>query len=65
MKKIAILGGGMSALAAAHSLSSGPNWKNAYDITVYQLGWRLGGKTATGRGPNNRIEEHGIHILQG
>ncbi|MBI2793873.1 MAG: NAD(P)-binding protein [Ignavibacteria bacterium] len=65
MKKIAILGGGMSALAAAHSLSSGPNWKSAYDITVYQLGWRLGGKTATGRGPNNRIEEHGIHILQG
>lgn len=33
--------------------------------TIYQVGHRLGGKCATGRGPHGRIEEHGIHILQG
>ena len=42
-----------------------PRWNERYDVTVYQLGWRLGGKTATGRGPNLRIEEHGLHVLMG
>ena len=64
-KKIKILGGGMSALAAAHELTDYDGWQNEYEITVYQIGWRLGGKTSTGRGKNDRIEEHGIHILQG
>ncbi|MBC7609041.1 MAG: NAD(P)-binding protein [Polaromonas sp.] len=36
-----------------------------YDITLYQIGWRLGGKCATARGPNARIEEHGIHGFLG
>jgi uncharacterized protein with NAD-binding domain and iron-sulfur cluster len=64
-KKIIVLGGGMSALAAAHKLTDSADWQDKYDITVYQTGWRLGGKTSTGRGKNDRIEEHGIHILQG
>lgn len=64
-KKIAILGGGMSALTAAHELTDYDGWQEKYEITVYQTGWRLGGKTATGRGKCDRIEEHGIHILQG
>jgi len=64
-KKIAILGSGMSSLAAAYELTSYENWQGHYDITIYQMGWRLGGKTATGRGPNERIQEHGIHIAQG
>ncbi|MFD2562338.1 NAD(P)-binding protein [Aquimarina rubra] len=64
-KKIAILGSGMSALTSAYELSSYENWQDRYDITIYQMGWRLGGKTATGRGPNERIQEHGIHIAQG
>ncbi|MBQ4821663.1 NAD(P)-binding protein [Aquimarina sp. MMG016] len=64
-KKIAILGSGMSSLTAAYELSSYDNWQDHYDITIYQMGWRLGGKTATGRGPNERIQEHGIHIAQG
>ena len=29
------------------------------------MGWRLGGKCATARGPNARIEEHGIHGFLG
>lgn len=64
-KKITVLGGGMAALSAVHELTDYPGWQDHYDITVYQTGWRLGGKTSTGRGQNNRIEEHGIHILQG
>ncbi|MCC5907413.1 MAG: NAD(P)-binding protein [Balneolaceae bacterium] len=42
-----------------------PGWEDHNDITVYQMGWRLGGKTATGRGVHNRIVEKGIHISQG
>ncbi|NJB84446.1 uncharacterized protein with NAD-binding domain and iron-sulfur cluster [Lewinella marina] len=64
-KKIVILGGGMAALSAAHELTDYPGWQDHYSVTLYQMGWRLGGKTATGRGPHGRIEEHGIHILQG
>lgn len=64
-KKIAILGSGMSSLTTAYELSSYANWQDHYEITIYQMGWRLGGKTATGRGLNERIQEHGIHIAQG
>jgi len=64
-KKVAILGGGMSSLTSALELTRDKDWKSKYEITIYQMGWRLGGKTSTGRGPNDRIEEHGIHILQG
>ncbi len=63
--KIAILGGGMAGLSAAWRLSE-PGWRDRFDsITVYQRGWRLGGKGASSRGPNGRIEEHGLHIWLG
>lgn len=64
-KKIAILGGGLASLGAAYELTSYPGWQDRYDITLYQVGWRLGGKTASGFGPADRIEEKGIHIFQG
>jgi uncharacterized protein with NAD-binding domain and iron-sulfur cluster len=32
---------------------------------VYQQGWRLGGKGASGRGKHDRIEEHGLHLWMG
>ncbi len=68
-KKIAILGGGLGALSAAFELTSRPGWQNRYDIDVYQKGWRLGGKGASGRNPNpdmhERIEEHGLHCFWG
>jgi uncharacterized protein with NAD-binding domain and iron-sulfur cluster len=66
-KKIAILGGGMAALTAAFELTSSPELRERYDITVYQMGWRLGGKGASGRNAEHahRIEEHGLHILMG
>jgi len=64
-QKIAILGGGISALTTAFELTRQPDWQSKFDITVYQMGWRLGGKCATARGPNGRIEEHGIHGFLG
>ena len=64
-KRIAILGGGMSALGAAYELTSYDNWQENYEIDLYVMGWRLGGKTSTGRGPNDRVQEVGIHIAQG
>src|SRR5688500_14734555 len=65
-KKIAILGGGVGAMTTAYELTNEPGWKDRYEsITVYQMGWRLGGKGASGRGPNGRIEEHGLHVWLG
>jgi uncharacterized protein with NAD-binding domain and iron-sulfur cluster len=48
-------------------MTNDPKWKKRYSITLYQDGWRLGGKCATGRNKQegNRIEEHGLHILLG
>lgn len=66
-QKIAILGGGVGSMTAAYYLSDLPGWQNNYDITVYQQGWRLGGKGASGRNARygQRIEEHGLHIWFG
>ncbi|MBC7992897.1 MAG: NAD(P)-binding protein [Rhizobacter sp.] len=66
-QKIAVLGGGVAAMTAAYYLTDQPGWQNQYDITVYQMGWRLGGKGASGRNAalGERIEEHGLHIWFG
>lgn len=64
-QRIAILGGGVAAMTVALRLTEAPDWQSRLDITVYQQGWRLGGKGASGRGPHNRIEEHGLHIWLG
>lgn len=63
--KVVVLGGGMAGLAAAWELSA-PGWEERFDrITVVQRGWRLGGKGASSRGINGRIEEHGLHVWLG
>ena len=66
-QKIAILGGGVGAMTSAFYLTSQPGWQDRFDVTVYQLGWRLGGKGASGRNREmgDRIEEHGFHIFFG
>ncbi len=66
-KRVAILGGGVSSMTTAFYLSSYPGWKDDWEIDVYQMGWRLGGKGASGRNAraNQRIEEHGLHIFLG
>jgi uncharacterized protein with NAD-binding domain and iron-sulfur cluster len=62
--RVAILGGGCGALSAAYELSR-PEHNGRYQVTVYQQGWRLGGKGASGRGPSGRVEEHGLHVWLG
>jgi uncharacterized protein with NAD-binding domain and iron-sulfur cluster len=66
-EKIAILGGGVGAMTTAYALTKQPGWRDRYDITIYQLGWRLGGKGACGRNAAiaERIEEHGPHVWFG
>ena len=55
----------MAGLSAAWRLSE-PGWRDRFEsITVYQRGWRLGGKGASSRGEDGRIEEHGLHIWLG
>lgn len=73
-KKVAILGGGPAGLAAMMDLSRYPE---RYELSLYQLGWRLGGKCASGRGFSSplagehgeaswqRSHEHGLHMALG
>ena len=67
--KIAILGSGVGAMTAAYWLTNpaSDGTRPDHEITVYQLGWRAGGKGASGRNPDfgNRIEEHGLHMWMG
>ena len=65
-EKIAIIGGGMSAMTAAYFLTD-PSLAGRFEVTIYSMGWRLGGKGASGRNhdQSDRIEEHGLHIWFG
>ncbi len=62
--RVAIIGGGCAAMTAAFELTR-PEHRGRFAVTVYQEGWRLGGKGASGRGPAGRIEEHGLHVWMG
>lgn len=64
-----MLGGGLGAMTTAYWLTNQDGWDDEYEVTVYQMGWRLGGKGASGRdmrpGFGHRIQEHGLHIWFG
>src|SRR6185369_8203634 len=62
--RVAVIGGGCAALTTAFELTR-PEHKGQYEVTVYQMGWRLGGKGASGRGVADRVEEHGLHLWMG
>ena len=67
LPKVVVLGGGIAGLTTAYELSRS-GWQERYSsIVVYQQGWRLGGKAASGRDleREHRIEEHGLHIWFG
>ncbi|HMS94742.1 MAG TPA: NAD(P)-binding protein [Tabrizicola sp.] len=65
--RILAIGGGVGTMTAIYALTRLPDWQDKFDITVYQLGWRLGGKGASGRNAvhGERIEEHGLHVWGG
>ena len=62
--EVAIVGSGCAAVSAAFELTR-PELDGRYSVTIYQQGWRMGGKGASGRGANGRIEEHGLHVWLG
>jgi uncharacterized protein with NAD-binding domain and iron-sulfur cluster len=66
-RRIVILGGGVGAMTAAYGLTSYPGWREQYEVALYNVGWRLGGKGASGRNKDvaQRIEEHGLHVWMG
>jgi uncharacterized protein with NAD-binding domain and iron-sulfur cluster len=69
-RKVAVLGGGLGAMSAVFAMTDPNNPESElYDITVYQMGWRIGGKGASGRNmepaAHHRVEEHGLHIWFG
>lgn len=65
--KVTVLGGGVGGMTAAFELTATPELRERFDVTVYQLGWRTGGKGASGRNAAiaDRIEEHGLHVWFG
>ncbi len=65
--KVAVLGGGVGGMTAAFELTATPELRERFEVTVYQLGWRNGGKGASGRNAAiaDRIEEHGLHVWFG
>jgi uncharacterized protein with NAD-binding domain and iron-sulfur cluster len=63
-RRIVICGGGIAGLTAAFELTR-PEVRDAYDVTIYQQGWRAGGKLASGRDSRGRNIEHGLHIWFG
>ncbi len=65
--KVAVLGGGVGGCVAAMRLTATQELRDRYEVTVYQPGFRLGGKGASGRNADeaNRIEEHGLHMWFG
>jgi uncharacterized protein with NAD-binding domain and iron-sulfur cluster len=66
-RKVAVIGGGLSGLTTAYELSRTPELRARYDVTIYQMGFRLGGKLASGRNRAHamRNEEHGLHVWFG
>src|SRR5215218_2592214 len=65
--RVAVLGGGVGGITAAFELTATPELRERFEVTVYQLGWRIGGKGASGRNAAaaTRIEEHGLHVWFG
>lgn len=66
-QNVAILGGGIGSLWTAFELSRTPELRKQYDITLHQMGWRLGGKLASSSNAEkeDRNEEHGLHVWFG
>lgn len=61
-KRAVVLGAGPAGLSAAMALIE----SGEYEVDVYQMGWRAGGKCATGRDEGHyRARQNGSHYLFG
>lgn len=62
-----MLGGGLGSLSAVFALTEAPDWQDRFEVTLYQIGWRLGGKARSGRNvkANNRSEAFGHQLWWG
>ncbi|QSQ18841.1 FAD-dependent oxidoreductase [Pyxidicoccus parkwayensis] len=64
--RVAVLGAGPAGLATAHALSRTPELRARFEVTVYQSGWRAGGKLTSGRkGSEQTVSLNGTHFLFG
>ena len=52
----------MAGLSAAYQLTRTPELQAQHEVTVYQMGWRVGGKAASGRDAWDRNLRHGLHV---
>jgi len=68
-RRIAVIGGGVAGVMTAFALTDPdrPDADEPLEVTLFQKGWRLGGKGASGRNEQvgSRIEEHGLHLWMG
>lgn len=66
-QRLVALGGGLGTLAALFALTDVPGWQDRLDITLYQIGWRLGGRARSGRNlrMHMRSEAYGHHVWWG
>jgi uncharacterized protein with NAD-binding domain and iron-sulfur cluster len=67
-RRIAIIGGGVAGVVTAFALTDPERQgDDPIEVTLFQKGWRLGGKGASGRNAalGSRIEEHGLHLWMG
>lgn len=66
-ERVVIVGGGLGGVATALALTATEDLRRRYRVTLYNHGWRLGGKCASGRNAAQgyRIEEHGLHLMLG
>src|SRR4029078_2028814 len=61
-KRAVVLGAGPAGLSAAMALAE----SGEHEVHVYQMGWRAGGKCATGRDAGHfRTRQNGSHYLFG
>ena len=62
-----MLGGGLGSLSAVFALTEAPDWQDRFEVTLYQIGWRLGGKARSGRNlkANTRSEAFGHQLWWG
>jgi uncharacterized protein with NAD-binding domain and iron-sulfur cluster len=65
-RRVCVLGAGPSGLSAAWALSDVAG-RDRFDVHVYQMGWRAGGRAASAQNPSAgfRIEQNGSHYLFG